>query len=392
MKPSADMAAQTPRSVDDVTITSELAIRVPRRPGVEAELAVMRRLADTLETDPSKTFQVCVESALELCGADTCGVSLRERTPDGEDIFRWIALAGQLKEHIHGTTPRFFSPCGICIDHGSPILMRRPELVYKYLDVGPPFHDVLLVPLTEKTEHIEGTIWVIAHNDTRKFDSEDARVMQRIAVFTATALHLAMAAQEAKTEASKLELLLRELDHRVKNTLAMTAGLLRLQLARTDEPTAREAIETASTRVSTIGRVHELATSAAAGNLAEVVRSICNEVARSNPRLEFKIDVETVAAAAQKSAVVALIVGELLTNAVKHGLSNRLAAVVSVDLHRRDDLVVLTVSDDGQPLPETAKNGSGGLGLELVSRLAKQISGELKVETHPKQFSVIFPA
>jgi PAS domain S-box-containing protein len=198
-------------SVADVTITPQLWVRAPRAPSIDAETAAMRRLADTMATDPSKTFQVCVDLALELCGADTCGISLRERTVEGEDIFRWIAMAGQLKHYLHGTTPRYNSPCGITVDNSSPVLMKRPELFYKYLDVGPPFNDVLLIPLTEKDSDLEGTIWVVAHNPARKFDGEDARVMQRLAVFIATALRLVKTAEAAKAEASKQERLFRRL-------------------------------------------------------------------------------------------------------------------------------------------------------------------------------------
>ena len=235
----------------------------------------MRRLADTMATDPSATFQACVELGLEFCDADTCGISLRERTAAGEDIFRWIALAGMLKEHLHGTTPRYFSPCGICVDSNAPLLMKRPELVYTYLDVGPPYHDVLLIPITEKGSRLEGTIWIVAHNPARKFDGEDARVMQRLAVFTATALQLANIAGEAKAEASRQGLLLRELDHRVKNTLAMTAGLLGHQLGRVVDPAARAAMESARGRVLAMGHVHQIGSHAAAGDLAEVVRTVC---------------------------------------------------------------------------------------------------------------------
>ena len=172
----------TPLSIADVTITSELWARPARADDLEAEAAAIRRLADTMAGDPSKIFQLCVDLAVELCGADTSGISLYEHTAAGEDIFRWIAMAGQLKQHLHGTTPRRFSPCGITVDSGLPLLMRRPELVYKYLDVGPPFHDVLLIPLGEKGSRLEGTIWIVAHDPMRKFDREDARVMQRIAI------------------------------------------------------------------------------------------------------------------------------------------------------------------------------------------------------------------
>ena len=352
----------------------------------------MRRLADTMASDPSKTFQVCVDLGLELCQADTCGISLRERTAAGEDIFRWIALTGRLKQHLHGTTPRYFSPCGICVDTSTALLMRRPELFYKYLDVGPPYHDVLLIPLTEKGSQLEGTIWIVAHNPTRKFDGEDARVMQRLAVFTATALHLANVAQEAKAEAAKHELLFRELDHRVKNTLTMTAGLLRHQLGGIVDPAARAAMESASGRVLTMGRVHQIGSRAATGDLAEVIEGVCTDLVGADPRFELKIEAEPIIAPAHKAAVVALIVNELVTNAVKHAFRGRVAGKVAVSLRRTDaDSVTLSVTDDGAPLLANGQNGSNGIGLKLVARLADQLGGTLTVDADPKQFTVVFP-
>ncbi|MDB5396623.1 MAG: Histidine kinase [Rhodospirillales bacterium] len=86
--------------------------------------------------------------------------------------------------------------------------------------------------LTERGSQREGTIWIVAHNPTRKFHAEDARVMQRIAVFTATALHLARMAEDAKADASEQKLLLHEFDHRVKNTLAMTVYAARRTMPR----------------------------------------------------------------------------------------------------------------------------------------------------------------
>jgi PAS domain S-box-containing protein len=205
------MAGSPAISIADVTITPQLWVRPPRPSNIDAETTAMRRLADTMATDPAQTFQVCVELALELCNADTCGISLRERTDAGEDIFRWIAMAGQLKHHLHGTTPRYFSPCGMTVDSNAPMLMKRPELVFKYLDVGPPFYDVLLIPLSEKDSDLEGTIWMVAHNPTHKFDGEDARRMQRLVVFIATALRLVTMADQAKAEASRQETLFRQL-------------------------------------------------------------------------------------------------------------------------------------------------------------------------------------
>lgn len=371
-------------------ITSELSTRKARSPDILVETAAMRRIADTMAADPAKTFEVCVEIALELCNADTCGISLRERNEAGEDIFRWIALTGELKQHLHGTTPRFNSPCGVCVESGAPLLMRRPELHYKYLDVGPPFHDVLLIPLTQPGSELEGTIWIVAHNPSHKFDGEDACVMQRIAIFIAATLHLANIAREATARASEQTLLFDELDHRVKNTLMMTASLLRYQVTGITDPAARAAVEAASGRIMSLGRAHQFRARDSAGDLADVVRTVGGDLIGSDPRFRLKVDAESVVVPAHQAAVVALIVNELVTNAIKHAFGNGSVGTVAISLRRTaGDSVELCVTDDGESLPAKTPDG---IGLKLVSRLADQLAGKMSVETAPKQFTVVFPA
>ena len=387
------MAGISRRSVADATITPQLWLREAHAPNIEAEKASLRLLGDTLSTDPADAFQVCADVVLELCQADSCGISLRERSDGGRDIFRWIAMAGQLKQHLHGTTPRHSSPCGLCVDGDEPLLMQRPELVYKYLDVGPPFHDVLLIPLTEKNGELEGTIWIVSHNTARKFDGEDARVMQRFALFTTTALRLAKVAQEAKREASEQNLLLYELDHRFKNTLAMTASLLRRQLVAVTDPGARMAIEAARQRVQAMSLVHQLCSHTPTGDLAKVVKSVAANLVAADPRFELEVEAEPVIVPVEKAAVVALISNELVSNAIKHAFPDREAGRIAVRLRRMDEKsVALSVSDDGAPLVTHAQRSSRGIGLTLVARLADQLAGELRVDAEPKQFSVVFPA
>jgi hypothetical protein len=86
---------------------------------------------------------------------------------------------------------------------GEPLLMRKPELVYKYLDVGTPFQDVLLIPVVEKGSGFEATIWIVAHNETRKFDDEDSRVMQSIASFVVRALSWGSSASNKGEQAAE---------------------------------------------------------------------------------------------------------------------------------------------------------------------------------------------
>jgi hypothetical protein len=157
---------------------------------VDGELEAMSCIADTIGAHPIKTFNACVNAALDLCRADTCGISMRQKNANGEDVFLWIALAGRLRGHLHGTMPRFNSPCGVAVDSAAPVLMRRPDLAYPPLDVGVPFHDVLLIPLAPNDTHLEGTIWIVSHNEEHKFDAEDSRLMQRVGFFTASAARM----------------------------------------------------------------------------------------------------------------------------------------------------------------------------------------------------------
>jgi len=386
------MTGITQRSIADVMITPQLWTRQAHTPNIEAEKVAMRLLADTLEAAPSDVFQVCVDLVLELCHADTCGISLREYSDKGEDTFRWIALAGQLKQRLHGTTPRHFSPSGLCVDGNEPLLMQRPELAYRYLDVGPPFHDVLLIPLTERHSELEGAIWIVSHNTARKFDGEDARVMQRFALFTTTALRLAKVAQEEKRKASEQTLRLHELDHRFRNTLAMTASLLRHQLGGVADPAGRRALEAARQRVQAMGLVHQLCSHSRTGDLAEVVKSVATNLVAADPRFELDVEAEPVIVPVEKAAVVALISNELVTNAIKHAFPDSSAGKIAIRLRRTDEnSVALSVTDNGAPLSAHVQRSSGGIGLSLVARLADQLAGELRVDAEPKQFSVVFP-
>ena len=387
--------AEPALSIADITITPELWARPARPVDVEAEAAAVRRLADTMATDPSQIFQLCVDLALELCRADTSGISVRERTDGGEDVFRWIAMAGGMRQHLHGTTPRHFSPCGITVDSGMPVLMRRPELVYRYLDAGLPIHDALLIPLGEKGSRLEATIWILAHNPARKFDGEDARVMQRIAIFTATALQMAQVVEAARAEVSEQKVRFRELDHRVKNTLQMTSSLLRLQLGGIDDPAARAAIETASQRVLAIGQLHRIGAGATTACVAEVVESVCADVfGPAGSALHFELEAAELSMPAHKAAVLALIVNEFATNALKHGLEGGAPASVTVGLRRIGaDRVALAIADDGASLPAGGDpERLDGLGLGLVRRLVDQLGGELRISAQPKCFTVVFPA
>jgi len=96
-------------------ITEQLELRPSRAPDFQAENAALHSLAQHLADQPEALLGTLANVAVALCcPTGSAGVSLLEPTDAGEDVFRWVALAGQLAAHVGGTTPRDFSPCGTC--------------------------------------------------------------------------------------------------------------------------------------------------------------------------------------------------------------------------------------------------------------------------------------
>ncbi|GAA6614916.1 ATP-binding protein [Scytonema sp. NUACC26] len=177
-------------TLKDILITEELSRRASRTPNLQAENQAMRMLIHRMTHDAASLMQTLVDTALELCQAGTTGLSLLETTADGAEIFRAQALAGTLAHHVGGSTKRNFSPCGVCLDQGVPVLFSHPEHYFTYFQsANTPVVEGLVLPLVADN-HVFGTIWIMSHDEQRQFDSEDVRIMTSLADFTATALLL----------------------------------------------------------------------------------------------------------------------------------------------------------------------------------------------------------
>lgn len=173
--------------LEAVLLRGELARRPIRRPDWEAENAAYLLLAEELQSGPLGLLQSLMDAAVALCGAGTAGVSLLECGEDGESHFRWTALSGRLAAAVNGTTPRDFSPCGVCLDHDAPVLFTHPERRFTYLQAaGVPLIEGLVLPFHVGGRQA-GTIWILSHDDSRGFDMEDVRIMTRLARFTGAA-------------------------------------------------------------------------------------------------------------------------------------------------------------------------------------------------------------
>lgn len=174
--------AEMTASLESILVTDELSRRPSRPPDFETENRALLSIAQHMADSPRSTLQKLAEIALEICRADSAGVSLVSKK-NGD--FYWPAVAGAWKPHIGGGTPRSFGPCGVVLDRDSMQLFRHPERFYPYLaPIAPPVTEALLTPFYVAGKAV-GTVWVVAHSSDRKFDAEDLRLIESLGRFAA---------------------------------------------------------------------------------------------------------------------------------------------------------------------------------------------------------------
>jgi hypothetical protein len=172
--------------VDSVVISAQLEPRPKRAPDYEGESRALNELAAELAKPAGNILKKLTDAALALCHAHTAGISILEMS-EGKRIFRWHAVSGKWASYEGGTMPREASPCGTILDRNHYELMAAPERHYVAMrGVEPSIREVLLIPFSLLGAPV-GTIWVIAHDDSLRFDNEDVRLLGNLACFAATA-------------------------------------------------------------------------------------------------------------------------------------------------------------------------------------------------------------
>jgi signal transduction histidine kinase len=147
----------------------------------------MRRLAHAFVENPETILQELVNAAVDLCGADSAGISIEREDKSDENFYDWVATAGAYARFLNATLPRYPSACGICLERGRPQLFRVGQPFFDILGVeAPTVTDGILLPW--QVDETRGTIWIVAHGRTEAFDTEDCRMMQMLADFAAMAV------------------------------------------------------------------------------------------------------------------------------------------------------------------------------------------------------------
>jgi two-component sensor histidine kinase len=190
--------------------------------------------------------------------------------------------------------------------------------------------------------------------------------------------------QELKVKSAMIQ----EIHHRVKNNLQTITALLRLQARRVQSEEAANALKEAVGRIMSVAVVHEFLSQDESSviNIRDVCKRIVQEFVTGTLDPMKQIDLRLEAEGqfllpAQQATSCALIVNELIQNAIDHGLEHRDKGTVVVRLLQTDDSMAIEIEDDGAGLPEDFDPARGGLGLQIIRTLARDdLKGQFLLE------------
>lgn len=193
------------------------------------------------------------------------------------------------------------------------------------------------------------------------------------------------AEQEVRAARDRAELLLAEVNHRVANSLALVASLVRMQASAVSDPTARDALAETQARISAIAGLHRrLYTSEDVRNvdldsyLASLMAELDTSMKAAGHRPRMRLELAPFRLPTDRAVSVGLLVTELVTNAYKYAYADRDPGEVRLRLEPRDDSsALIAVEDDGIGWDGTGEPQGTGLGMRIVRAMAQTLGTDI---------------
>lgn len=218
-----------------------------------------------------------------------------------------------------------------------------------------------------------------------QFTESDLSFLQGAANILGMAIERERYERSLKDALARQQALMKEMAHRVKNSLAIVSGMLRLQGSHIGNKELTVQLEEAAARVLAIARAHERISQGNAVetlDLGRYVEQVCKDLDATVAHCDIEIDAQyAIEIATDRAIPLALIVNEMITNAAKYAYQNQPHGKVWVRVARLDgDRLRVSVRDAGVGLPaDFNPHKAKGLGMRLIGAFVQQLDGELSV-------------
>ncbi|SEG60099.1 His Kinase A (phospho-acceptor) domain-containing protein [Bryocella elongata] len=214
------MMEDTGLEVLDLRCDEAFAARELHPRDITMELDGLQRLSRAMLQRPDDILQELVRAAVDLCGADSAGISIERVGGTDEQFYHWVATAGNYSGFLDAILPKYPSACGLCLQRGTAQHFTVDKRFFDILGVEAPLvTDGILLPWS--VDETRGTIFIMAHTRADAFDKNDVRLMTMLADFAAMGFkhqrqHALMIMQERTASAARMA---HALAHEINNPL-----------------------------------------------------------------------------------------------------------------------------------------------------------------------------
>jgi two-component sensor histidine kinase len=292
------------------------------------------------------------------------------------------------------------SPAGYALQTGKAVIsnhldieerFRTPELLLQY-GIRRAMNVIL---------EGDGSPFGVLEVDSRsegEFSQSDIVFLQGVANILGMAIERQRMETNLRNALDRQQLLLKEANHRVNNSLQIVASMLHLQSSNTENADVRRELREAGSRISAVARVHQRLYSSnriESVDLGVYLADVCKDLNASIPSCEININAdEGIIIPTDRAVAVALLVSELVSNAIKHAYPGRHCRIWVTLFRQGAGIILLAVRDEGVGLPtDFDRKGGRRLGMRLVNAFTQQLQGDLEIirKAPGTQFLLTFP-
>jgi GAF domain-containing protein len=356
------------------------------------ELATIHRVSSiitsTLNLD--EVLQIITTQAVHLSGAErSCIFELDEERQRLHALAHY-GMDSDLVDRIQIGVGQCCA--GRCVQTGRPSMavdcFQDDESCFLHNDpmISAEIHSVLCVPLKAR-QKVLGCICIYSSH-RHLLSPEQMQLVITFANEAAIAIENARLYEETRRGLELKSVLLRELHHRVKNNLATVGGILSLQRRRTRSQEVRNTLAESVNRVQGLSATHDLLAHEDVGEarVDDIARKIVG-VANANLRppdkhITFQVETCPIVIPSRAVTILALVINEMISNAIKHGMAGQRTGRVVVRGSEEGGIVTVQVLDTGAgPASESlsSEEGGEGLGLSLIKNLIGDLGGSFSL-------------
>lgn len=281
------------------------------------------------------------------------------------------------------------SPAGYALHTGLPVIsnhlenetrFRTPELLRRH-GVRRAMNVIL---------QGDGKPYGVLEVDSRSpadFKEQDIAFLQGAANLLGMAIERAREESKLKAALVRNETLLKEMNHRVKNSLSIVGSMLRLQAHDSDDERLSERLNEASHRVDAIAKAHDQLSRGSDVERLDIggyVEMLCRDLDESVAHCDVRTDVEAgIIIPTDRAVSAALIVNELIANAAKYAYESHSGTIAVKVVRGAAENFIVSVRDEGAGMPDDVNpSDPKGLGMRIISSFARQLNATLELRRH----------